>query len=85
MQHSFSGMQSARSIADQGRRMLRDTHLSDLSDSAQKMAAHYYNQGRHSLRHGAESVEHFVEEQPIRTALLALGLGCIVCALMIRR
>lgn len=85
MESSFSGMHAARSLADQGRRMFRDAHLSDLKDSAQKMAAHYYNQGRHSLRHGAESVEHFVEEQPIRTALLALGIGCIVAAMLIRR
>ena len=83
MEHSFSGMRAARKVARQARHFLPDT--SDLTDSAQKMAAHYYNQGRHSLRHGAENVEHFVEEQPIRTALLALGIGCIVCAMLIRK
>ena len=93
MRFNFSGapMSTARKMAHEGRRAVAETasdlaeRAEDMGHSARKMASRYFREGRKAARHSAQSVEHFVEEQPLRTALLALGVGCIVCALLIRR
>jgi|GEM_PF-4190853 len=93
MQYNFSGapMSGARKMASQGQRMMRDsaadmTHgLHDMSDAAVDMASNYYRQGSRALRGSAGAVGHYVEEQPVRSTLVALGLGCLICALLIDR
>ena len=78
-------------MAMEGRHALRDVAstaaetLHDVSGTARDAASRYYRQGRNTLYHSARDLEHYVEEQPVKSALMALGIGCILAALLIRR
>ena len=84
-------MSAVRKYASQGESTLRQAaedvaeRVGDLSEAAVDRASRYYRRGRDAMQHSARSVEHYVEEQPIRSALVALGIGCLICAALIRR
>ncbi len=59
--------------------------LHDLREQASDRAVQYYNQGRRSLRRSAEDLQDVVAERPLRSTLVALGIGCLLCACLIRR
>jgi len=89
--HMGAPASTARRLATHGREALGDlasgvTHaLHDAGDTATHAARDYYRLGRNAAYHSARDIEHYVEEQPVRSALFALGVGCIVAALLIRR
>ena len=89
--HTGAPLSAARRIALEGRDALGDMAstaadtLHDVSGTARHAASRYYRQGRNSLYHSARDLEHYVEEQPVKSALMALGIGCILAALLIRR
>jgi hypothetical protein len=59
--------------------------LQDLGQRAGDMASQYFDQGRRSLRRSSADLQDLVEEQPIRSTLVALGIGCLLAACFIRR
>ena len=89
MNFEFAGapMSAARRVASQGRHRLGDvTHtLHDMSDEAMEAATRAYRRGSHALSHSARDFGHLVEEHPVRTTLFALGIGCLLAAMLIRR
>lgn len=89
--HAGAPLSAARRMALEGRGAIGDMaqaaaeSLHDVGDTARHAASRYYRQGRGALGRSARDVEHYVEDQPVRSALMALGIGCIVAALLIRR
>jgi len=84
-------MSKARRMASQGRETLSDatsevTHrLHDVADSALHAASSAVRRGGRVARHSARDLEHYVEEHPVRTTLFALGIGCLIAAMLVRR
>jgi ElaB/YqjD/DUF883 family membrane-anchored ribosome-binding protein len=93
MKSSMQGapMSAARKYASEGPSMLRQAasdvaeRVGDFGEAAADKASQVYRQGRHAIQRSARSVERYVEEQPIRSTLVALGIGCLICAMLIRR
>jgi ElaB/YqjD/DUF883 family membrane-anchored ribosome-binding protein len=89
--HAGAPLSTARRMALEGRETLGHvgsnvtSALHDAGDNALHAASRYYRQGRGVLTQSARDIEHYVEDQPIRSALVAIGVGCIVCAMLIRR
>jgi ElaB/YqjD/DUF883 family membrane-anchored ribosome-binding protein len=84
-------MSAARKMANGGHHLLRDTAASlshsmhGLGDMTRETAAQALDRSRRSLVSTAHCMESFVEEQPVRATLLAVGLGCLIAALVVRR
>jgi ElaB/YqjD/DUF883 family membrane-anchored ribosome-binding protein len=84
-------MSAARKYASEGQSVLRQAasdvaqRVGDIGEAAADKTSQVYRQGRQAMRHSARSVERYVEERPIRSTLVALGIGCLICAMLIRR
>jgi ElaB/YqjD/DUF883 family membrane-anchored ribosome-binding protein len=54
-------------------------------DRLRDSANEYYEQGRQTAREWQENVETYVQEQPVKSLLIAAGVGVLIGLLMKRR
>ena len=57
----------------------------DAMDQARESASELYAQGRERVSGAASSVEQCIRDQPLRSLLVAAGIGCLLGALWVRR
>lgn len=79
--------QVAQNLRDTGSQ-LRDKaqeQMNNLKDSAgeyyqqgRDMASQYYEQGREMATEWEQNLENYVREQPIKSLLIAAGVGCVI-------
>ncbi|HEY5314414.1 MAG TPA: hypothetical protein VIK18_17910 [Pirellulales bacterium] len=57
----------------------------DAMDQARESAGELYAQGRERVSGAAASVEQCIRDQPLRSLLVAAGIGCLLGAIWVRR
>jgi ElaB/YqjD/DUF883 family membrane-anchored ribosome-binding protein len=57
----------------------------DAMDQARETASELYSEGRQRVSGAAASVEQCIRDQPLRSLLVAAGIGCLLGALWVRR
>jgi ElaB/YqjD/DUF883 family membrane-anchored ribosome-binding protein len=57
----------------------------DAMDQVRDSAAEIYSEGRERVRGATASVEQCIRDQPLRSLLVAAGIGCLLGALWVRR
>ena len=72
--------QDLREIGGQVRDVAREQY-----DRLRHSANEYYEQGRQTAREWQENVETYVQEQPVKSLLIAAGVGVLVGLLLKRR
>ena len=45
----------------------------------------YYEQGRDQVQHAERAVEHFIEKRPLKSVLIAAGVGIVLGSFLFRR
>ena len=95
MVHASKMMDSAMDTARNSMHNIRNVashKLHDLSEAASdkmhhvgERASEYAHLGRQKARHMARCTPDMVHERPIQSTLIALGFGCLLAALFVRR
>lgn len=57
----------------------------DALDQARESAEELYEQGRERMSGAVNSVEQCIRDQPLRSLLVAAGIGCLLGAIWVRR
>ncbi|MGD9636272.1 MAG: YqjD family protein [Pirellulales bacterium] len=95
MASNSTAKRSAReTVADRAATVARDFH--DVGDAARQMANHsleavrdtakqYLDDGRTHVRHLGEGMHTRVTEQPLKSLLIAAGIGFLIGAIWTRR
>lgn len=47
-------------------------------ENLRNQAADYYEQGKETVEQYTDSVEHYIQEQPIKSVLIAAGVGILM-------
>lgn len=71
--------QAASQVGEQIRESAREKY-----DHLKDQAGHYYEEGRRHAREWEQGLEHYVQERPIKSLLIAAGVGVLVGFLMRR-
>jgi ElaB/YqjD/DUF883 family membrane-anchored ribosome-binding protein len=81
----------ARQAASQMSDTMRDTaqefgeRARHLAEETFSRAGDYYDESRDVVRSAARSAERCVRDQPLRSMLVAVGIGCLLGAIIVRR
>lgn len=92
--HSTSKRASRETVADRAVSVARDFHA--VGGAARQMATHsmeavrdtarqYLDDGRSQVRHLGEGVQARIAEQPLKSLLIAAGIGFLLGAIWTRR
>ena len=65
--------ENAGEYYEQGRQMAGEYY-----DQGRQMAGEYYDQGRQKAMEWSEEVENYVREQPMKSVLIAAGVGLVL-------
>jgi ElaB/YqjD/DUF883 family membrane-anchored ribosome-binding protein len=66
-----------RSAAQKQAEQLRQ-NAGEYYEQGRQMAGEYYEQGRQKAMEWSEELEHYVREQPMKSVLIAAGVGMVL-------
>ena len=65
--------QQLRDVGDQLREAAHEQY-----DKLRRHASEYYEEGRRQLDHGTDQLEQYIQERPIKSVLIAAGIGVLL-------